>query len=614
MKTRNETGALPARAIAAFALLAMAIALMMGFAPAAYAEGSLSAAVFDDAEQVAPTSGEPTYATLTTDAEGQAHLTVAIDEAGVYSIRSTASQGVDGDTIGYLYDGEMNELEVSDDCHADTNFGICTELAAGTYYLTVTGKEIQPNASITVCVQQGQALGSLDYRAAYDGDTVSSFELGTGEHGEKTEWAAADAAAYEPVGYVERSVFIHAQESGAVDALSWSAGLPAEPGRFAVMVAPKGDAYAGNAYFFLDERADSSSIAELDPVVSKRVCGAVSAVELGRYTTVPTNWSSRWDAITAGYYNVVGYCDRSKFEALGCDDESVTWTSGTPRETGSYVVKCQATDLDENPYTGSTYVWTQVGTTSHAGSGTWTIDKAATFTTAGQRHLTCTYCGAPCDYSTISALSNSTETAGSGATAANYHILSTSTASYDASLVTGTAATVPDTVSINGMTFKVVSVADGAFAGKTNVKTVKIGKNVTTIGKNAFKNCKNLTSVTIGAAVTTIGDSAFQGCVKLKTVKLGKKVATIGKSAFAGCKVMTSFTVTAGVKTIGAQAFKGCKKLKTLTLKTKKLTKKTMKNCLKGSSVTTVKAPKAKKKAYAKLFVKKIAGKKATVK
>lgn len=528
--------------LAAFALHASPALAVPAFAAQGDSTGATFVASADAQAQITGTGS----ATVTTDAEGDAYLTIAISEAGMYSIGSTASTGVDNDTIGYLYDASMNQIDESDDRHADTNFTMCRNLDAGTYTLRVTGKECQQDASITVSVVKGQALNSLDCRCEYtSNNTLSNFELGTWVQGEKTEWVVAPEGSFKVVGYVDRSVFVHAQQSGAVGSLAWKAGLPGAQGRFVVMVEPAGATYVGNAYYFLDENVDNASIAELDPDVSTSVCNAISAVELGKYTTVPTNWSTRWDAITAGYYEVVGYCERSRFEALGGDDSSIAWTKGLPREVGEYVVKCTATKADENPYTGSCYVWASIDEIGHAGSGDWIVDKKATYSTAGERHLVCAYCGSPCDYEAIPPLKESLETAGSGATLADYKILSSNTVSYEKCLSTKATATVPATVKIDGATYKVVSVAAKAFAGSSQLTSATIGKNVTSIGK---------------------------------------------------------------------QAFKGCKKLTTLTVSTTKLTANSVKNCLTGSAVKTVKVPKAKKAAYAQIFTKKVCGKAVTVK
>ena len=51
---------------------------------------------------------------------------------------------------------------------------------------------------------------------------------------------------------------------------------------------------------------------------------------------------------------------------------------------------------------------------------------------------------------------------------------------------------------------------------KQTVKTVTVGKNVTSIGKSAFEKCTSLTSVTVNSTtLKTIGSNAFNGDKKL---------------------------------------------------------------------------------------------------
>lgn len=129
---------------------------------------------------------------------------------------------------------------------------------------------------------------------------------------------------------------------------------------------------------------------------------------------------------------------------------------------------------------------------------------------------------------------------------------------------------ISDTVTINGVEYKVTSIA-----------------------KNAFKNNKQVTAVSIGKNVTSIGDNAFAGCSELKKVTIAENMVSIGKNAF-----------------------KGCKKLKTITIKSGKLTKKSIrKGAFKGiSSKTVIKVPKKKLKAYKKLFRRKGLSKKVKMK
>lgn len=155
-----------------------------------------------------------------------------------------------------------------------------------------------------------------------------------------------------------------------------------------------------------------------------------------------------------------------------------------------------------------------------------------------------------------------------------------------------TTVTVPATVTVEGVTYKVTAVADNAFKGNKNITKVTIPKNITTIGKNAFS-----------------------GCTKLKAVTVGSDVTTIGTNAFKGCKALTKITLPGKTVKIEANAFSGCKKLKTIVIKSKKLTSKSIsKNAFKGISATTIiKVPKGKNKAYKALLQKKGLSKKVKV-
>ena len=72
-----------------------------------------------------------------------------------------------------------------------------------------------------------------------------------------------------------------------------------------------------------------------------------------------------------------------------------------------------------------------------------------------------------------------------------------------------------------------------------NIKSVTIGKNVTSIGNDAFTGCTSLTAVTIPDSVTTIGASAFYRCTGLTSLTIGNGVTSIGNSAFSGCTVLS---------------------------------------------------------------------------
>ena len=152
-----------------------------------------------------------------------------------------------------------------------------------------------------------------------------------------------------------------------------------------------------------------------------------------------------------------------------------------------------------------------------------------------------------------------------------------------------TKVQIPDTVAIDGVTYKVTKVADNAFKKNKKVKTVVLGANITEIGKNAF-----------------------YGCTKLKTVKLNANLEKIGSSAFRGCTAITGITIPVNVTEIGSKAFYGCKKLNKITIKSTVL-KKVGSSAFKGiKSTATIKVPKKQLKTYQKLLKKK--GQASTVK
>lgn len=95
-----------------------------------------------------------------------------------------------------------------------------------------------------------------------------------------------------------------------------------------------------------------------------------------------------------------------------------------------------------------------------------------------------------------------------------------------------TKITIPATLKVNGIECKVTEISQKAFKGANKLKSVVIGKNVTTIGKNAFLNCKKLEKVEFkGTAVKTIKDKAFKGTSKKVTVKVPKGMKKTKKNS-----------------------------------------------------------------------------------
>ena len=103
-------------------------------------------------------------------------------------------------------------------------------------------------------------------------------------------------------------------------------------------------------------------------------------------------------------------------------------------------------------------------------------------------------------------------------------------------------------------------------AFQSEIKTVIIGDNVTTIGERAFAACKALQNVTLGSRVQIIEVSAFGTCWALQSITLPASVTTIGKHAFLNCRVLQSVSFSDGLTTIGELAFGSCHVLQSITL------------------------------------------------
>jgi hypothetical protein len=130
--------------------------------------------------------------------------------------------------------------------------------------------------------------------------------------------------------------------------------------------------------------------------------------------------------------------------------------------------------------------------------------------------------------------------------------------------------TIPATVKIGGVTYKVTAIAANAFKKNTKITSVTIGKNIKTIGKNAFYGCTKLKSITFksGSALEKIAAGAFAKCTSLKKVSIPASVKSIGSKAFYGCTKLSKVTFAKNSKlsTVKKNAFSKCTSLKKLTL------------------------------------------------
>lgn len=93
-------------------------------------------------------------------------------------------------------------------------------------------------------------------------------------------------------------------------------------------------------------------------------------------------------------------------------------------------------------------------------------------------------------------------------------------------------------------------IADYAFDGNTNVKSIVIGENVKTIGAGAFLDCTSLEKVVMPDGLETIGRAGFSSCTELKNVVLPTSLKSMGNSVFYNCAAIDKIIIPAEVTSV----------------------------------------------------------------
>ena len=138
---------------------------------------------------------------------------------------------------------------------------------------------------------------------------------------------------------------------------------------------------------------------------------------------------------------------------------------------------------------------------------------------------------------------------------------------------------IPDTVTRDGVSYRVIGIGQYAFANCPWVNRVELGQNLSSVLPSAFQGCKNLTAITVDASNLQFADRDGvlydKGGLYLYVYPAGKTDAeydipasctTIGAKAFYGAVNLKTITVPATVTDIGTQAFSGCNNLEEITL------------------------------------------------
>lgn len=140
----------------------------------------------------------------------------------------------------------------------------------------------------------------------------------------------------------------------------------------------------------------------------------------------------------------------------------------------------------------------------------------------------------------------------------------------------GANVVIPDEVTdeTTGKTYKVTLIKDkSVFGGNTEITSVKLSANLTSISVSAFDGCTSLETVdTSGCtALTIIRNTAFQNCTSLTSFEVPENVVTILGSCFSGCSSLKNVTFAGNswecnLPTATSSVFKNCVALESIEL------------------------------------------------
>ncbi len=116
--------------------------------------------------------------------------------------------------------------------------------------------------------------------------------------------------------------------------------------------------------------------------------------------------------------------------------------------------------------------------------------------------------------------------------------------------------------------YTIVSIAEGAFAGCTDLQsvTMPINAELTEIGAYAFAECTSLKKVALPNTITEIPTGMFAFCSSLEEVTFGENIATIGVEAFRECTSLKEVHLPETVTSVGNAAYYMCTSLENISI------------------------------------------------
>ena len=108
------------------------------------------------------------------------------------------------------------------------------------------------------------------------------------------------------------------------------------------------------------------------------------------------------------------------------------------------------------------------------------------------------------------------------------------------------------------------TISPGAFSGCSNLRSIILPSDLSSIGSFTFCDCSSLVSITLPSSLEELGANAFSGCKSLTTVfnLENTKITMIKNNTFNNCNSLESVALPNSLIKILAHAFTYCHKLK----------------------------------------------------
>lgn len=112
--------------------------------------------------------------------------------------------------------------------------------------------------------------------------------------------------------------------------------------------------------------------------------------------------------------------------------------------------------------------------------------------------------------------------------------------------------TVPQSVTFNGNTYRVIRIGQGTFLKDKNIKNITLPEGLKSIGSYAFSQ-STIENFNFPTLLKVIDEYAFFYCQGLTSIAIPDKIVDlhINKYAFAACNYMKEFTIGLGVTYMG---------------------------------------------------------------